>query len=151
VAVARSPIGPLYGVGAWSIALVVVVLALLVFAAIAFPSQHRLLVATSMTDALTGIPNRRKLKGDLEQGLKEASPAKPLLLMRFDLNGFKGYNHTFGHPAGDALLVRLATALEQAMAEHGGRAYGSAGTSSASWPRSPGTRRARSPPRPRWP
>ena len=123
VAVARSPVGPLYGVGAWSIALVVVALALLAFAAIAFLSQHRLLVATSMTDALTGIPNRRKLKVDLERGLKEARAANPLLLMLFDLNGFKGYNDTFGHPAGDALLVRLATALEQAMAEHGGRAY----------------------------
>jgi diguanylate cyclase (GGDEF)-like protein len=100
-----------------------VALALLVFAAISFLAQHRLLVATSMTDALTGIPNRRQLKVDLEQGLKEASPANPLLLMLFDLNGFKGYNDTFGHPAGDALLVRLTTALEQAMAEHGGRAY----------------------------
>ncbi len=123
VAVARSPVGPLYGVGVWSIALVVVALALLIFAAVSFLAHHRLLVATSMTDALTAIPNRRKLKVDLEQGLKEASAANPLLLMLFDLNGFKGYNDTFGHPAGDALLVRLATALEQAMAEHGGRAY----------------------------
>ncbi|HEV2927746.1 MAG TPA: diguanylate cyclase, partial [Propionibacteriaceae bacterium] len=70
-----------------------------------------------------GIPNRRKLKVDLEQGLKEASPAKPLLLMLFDLNGFKGYNDTFGHPAGDALLIRLAKALDAAMTEHGGSAY----------------------------
>jgi diguanylate cyclase (GGDEF)-like protein len=123
VAVARSPVGPLYGVGVWSIALVVVALALLIFAAVSFLAHHRLLVATSMTDALTAIPNRRKLKVDLEQGVKEASAANPLLLMLFDLNGFKGYNDTFGHPAGDALLVRLATALEQAMAEHGGRAY----------------------------
>ncbi len=123
VAVARSPVGPLYGVGVWSIALVVVALALLIFAAVSFLAHHRLLVATSMTDALTAIPNRRKLKVDLEQGVKEASAANPLLLMLFDLNGFKGYNDTFGHPAGDALLVRLATALEQAMTEHGGRAY----------------------------
>jgi diguanylate cyclase (GGDEF)-like protein len=43
--------------------------------------------------------------------------------MLFDLNGFKGYNDTFGHPAGDALLVRLATALDQAMTDHGGSAY----------------------------
>jgi diguanylate cyclase (GGDEF)-like protein len=123
VAAARSPVGPLYGVSGWSIALVVVALVLLVFAAISFLAQHRLLVATSMTDALTGIPNRRQLKTDLERGLKDASPAKPLLLMLFDLNGFKGYNDSFGHPAGDALLIRLAKALEQAMTDHGGSAY----------------------------
>ena len=123
VAAARSPVGPLYGVSGWSIALVVVALALLVFAAISFLAQHRLLVATSMTDALTGIPNRRQLKLDLDQGLKQASRDQPLLLMLFDLNGFKGYNDTFGHPAGDALLIRLAKALEQAMTEHGGGAY----------------------------
>jgi len=123
VAVARAPVGPLYGVSGWSIALVVVALALLVFAAISFLAQHRLLVATSMTDALTGIPNRRQLKADLDQVLKQASRDQPLLLMLFDLNGFKGYNDSFGHPAGDALLIRLAKALEQAMREHGGCAY----------------------------
>ena len=123
MATARAPVGPLYGVSGWSIALVAVALALLVFAAISFLAQHRLLVATSMTDALTGISNRRQLKLDLEQGLKEASLAKPLLLMLFDLNGFKAYNDTFGHPAGDALLIRLATALDTAMTELGGCAY----------------------------
>jgi diguanylate cyclase (GGDEF)-like protein len=123
VAAARTPVGPLYGVSGWSVALVVVALALLVFAAISFLAQHRLLVATSMTDALTGIPNRRQLKADLDQELKQASRDRPLLLMLFDLNGFKGYNDTFGHPAGDALLIRLAKALEQAMTNHGGGAY----------------------------
>ena len=76
-----------------------------------------------MTDALTGIPNRRQLKADLDQRLKQASPAKPLLLMLFDLNGFKAYNDSFGHPAGDALLIRLAKALDAAMTDHGGSAY----------------------------
>jgi diguanylate cyclase (GGDEF)-like protein len=123
VAAARTPVGPLYGVSGWSVALVVAALALLVFAAISFLAQHRLLVATSMTDALTGIPNRRQLKLDLDQGLKQASPERPLLLMLFDLNGFKGYNDTFGHPAGDALLIRLAKALDAAMTNHGGSAY----------------------------
>ena len=123
VAAARRPVGPLYGVSGWSVALVVVALVLLVFAAVSFLAQHRLLVATSMTDALTGIPNRRQLKADLEQGLKQASRERPLLLMLFDLNGFKGYNDTFGHPAGDALLIRLAKALDAAMTEHGATAY----------------------------
>jgi diguanylate cyclase (GGDEF)-like protein len=123
VAAARTPVGPLYGVSGWSVALVVVALALLVFAAISFLAQHRLLVATSMTDALTGIPNRRQLKADLDQGLKQASRDRPLLLMLFDLNGFKGYNDSFGHPAGDALLIRLAKALDAAMTNHGSSAY----------------------------
>ena len=123
VAAARGRVGPLDGVSGWSVALVMVALTLLVFAAVSFLVQHQRLVATSMTDALTGIPNRRQLKADLDKGLKQASPARPLLLMLFDLNGFKAYNDSFGHPAGDRLLVRLAGALRAAMAEHGGCAY----------------------------
>ena len=42
--------------------------------------------------------------------------------MLFDLDGFKRYNDTFGHPAGDALLMRLGKRLERAIASHG-RAY----------------------------
>jgi len=123
VAAARTPVGPLYGVSGWSIAIVVVAVALLGIAAVSFLAHHRVLVAHSLTDALTGIGNRRKLKTDLERGLKDASPAKPLLLMLFDLNGFKAYNDTFGHPAGDALLIRLASALQTAMTDQGGTAY----------------------------
>jgi diguanylate cyclase (GGDEF)-like protein len=123
VAVAPTSIGLLYGVGLWSIAIVVVALVLLVFAAASFVAHHRVLVAASLTDSLTGISNRRKLKLDLERGLKDASPAKPLLLAMFDLDGFKAYNDTFGHPAGDALLVRLASALDATMADSGATAY----------------------------
>jgi diguanylate cyclase (GGDEF)-like protein len=123
VAMARGPVGALYGVSGWSIAIVAVALVLLPIAAVSFLAHHRILVAHSLTDALTGIGNRRKLRLDLERGLKEATTARPLLLMLFDLNGFKSYNDTFGHPAGDALLTRLAHALENAMTERGGTAY----------------------------
>ena len=47
---------------------------------------------------------------------------EPWLLAIFDLDGFKGYNDAFGHPAGDALLARLGGRLAAATADHG-RAY----------------------------
>ncbi|HEV2713409.1 MAG TPA: HD domain-containing phosphohydrolase [Gaiellaceae bacterium] len=71
------------------------------------------------TDALTGLANRRKLLADLDDRLKVGAPT---LLVLFDLDGFKGYNDAFGHPAGDALLRRLALNLAAAC-EPVGRAY----------------------------
>ena len=66
----------------------------------------------AVTDALTTLGNRRQLVVDLDRALEEGAAAKPRLLAIYDLNGFKHYNDTFGHPAGDALLARLAAALE---------------------------------------
>jgi len=73
----------------------------------------------ALTDALTGLANRRKLLVDLERALEEAREDAPRLLALFDLNGFKRYNDTFGHPAGDALLARFAAKLEAAVAPEG--------------------------------
>jgi diguanylate cyclase (GGDEF)-like protein/PAS domain S-box-containing protein len=69
----------------------------------------------ALHDPLTGLGNRRSLVADLEQGIAEATSGRPLLLALFDLDGFKTYNDTFGHPAGDALLMRLARSLETAL------------------------------------
>ena len=74
------------------------------------------------TDVLTGLGNRRKLLLDLERGLREASAEKPRILMLFDLDGFKSYNDTHGHLAGDALLARLGATLAAAVDPYG-RAY----------------------------
>jgi diguanylate cyclase (GGDEF)-like protein len=64
----------------------------------------------ALTDALTGLRNRRALIADLTALLAGGRPAG-IALALFDLNGFKPYNDTFGHPAGDALLGRLGERL----------------------------------------
>ena len=61
----------------------------------------------ALTDALTGLGNRRRLLEDLTE-----SEGTSQVLILFDLDGFKSYNDTFGHPAGDALLARLGAALQ---------------------------------------
>jgi diguanylate cyclase (GGDEF)-like protein len=83
------------------------VLAAVVRFALTFRENLRTLGASELdatTDALTGLGNRRALMRDLEE-----RPAGVLAL--FDLDGFKTYNDTFGHPAGDALLARLGANL----------------------------------------
>jgi diguanylate cyclase (GGDEF)-like protein len=71
------------------------------------------------TDALTGIGNRRALNEHLVTGLAAYDGPPELLLAMFDLNGFKQYNDTFGHGAGDALLSRLGGCLAVAVGDSG--------------------------------
>ncbi len=74
------------------------------------------------TDPLTQLGNRRLLAGDLRERLEAATGDRPAVLMLFDLDGFKRYNDTFGHVAGDALLARLGAKLAAAV-EPDGTAY----------------------------
>ena len=76
----------------------------------------------ALTDALTGLGNRRRLMLELQQELEGADRSSPRALALFDLDGFKRYNDNFGHPAGDALLARLGRNLDAAVAPYG-RAY----------------------------
>jgi diguanylate cyclase (GGDEF)-like protein len=69
------------------------------------------------TDALTGLLNRRSLERDLAARL--AACDEQSLLVLLDLDGFKRYNDTFGHPAGDALLWRLSRRLVEAVRDAG--------------------------------
>ena len=56
---------------------------------------------------------------DLDERASRASAERPVLLALFDLDGFKTYNDTFGHPAGDALLARLGANLIEALGTSG--------------------------------
>ncbi len=72
----------------------------------------------SLTDALTGLGNRRALVRRLDEYFEGGSGDSSLLLL-FDLDGFKAYNDTFGHSAGDTLLQRLGTRLHDTVGVRG--------------------------------
>ena len=70
------------------------------------------LEALSLTDALTGLRNRRGFTMLAEQQLKTANRlGRPLLLLFADVDGLKPVNDVQGHAAGDALLCEAATVL----------------------------------------
>ena len=73
----------------------------------------------AVTDVLTGLSNRRQLTADLERLSAGWSARRSRTLVFFDLDGFKRYNDTFGHPAGDALLSRLGARLQELIADLG--------------------------------
>ena len=75
--------------------------------------------ADVLVDPLTGLGNRAKLMLDLREEIELSSISTPRILLLLDLDGFKHYNDSFGHPAGDALLERLGQSLSTAVGAHG--------------------------------
>lgn len=66
----------------------------------------------AIRDPLTGLFNRRHLEEQLEQSVLAAGASgQPLSLVALDVDHFKRLNDTFGHEAGDMVLVRLGAAL----------------------------------------
>ncbi|WP_341501863.1 bifunctional diguanylate cyclase/phosphodiesterase [Gallaecimonas sp. GXIMD4217] len=63
-------------------------------------------------DVLTGLVNRRRFEQEMQQLLRQQSPASLLFM---DLDNFKFVNDVAGHKVGDRLLVRVAKALRQVM------------------------------------
>jgi diguanylate cyclase len=67
----------------------------------------------SRTDALTGLLNRRAYEERLAiEAARSSRYRHPLAVAIFDLDGFKGVNDELGHPAGDAVLQGVATAID---------------------------------------
>jgi diguanylate cyclase (GGDEF)-like protein len=124
VASAKASVGSfLSGLGSVPLAMLAVALLIIALAGASLRTARRELEAQATTDVLTGLGNRRKLLADLDRDIKGATADEPIVLTMFDLNGFKNYNDLFGHLPGDALLLRLGTALAVAVGAFGGRAY----------------------------
>jgi two-component system cell cycle response regulator len=71
------------------------------------------LEALATSDSLTGLKNRRAFKERLAEEMRRASRYQlPISLMLMDVDKFKQYNDTFGHPAGDEVLRRVAKLLQ---------------------------------------
>jgi two-component system cell cycle response regulator len=73
----------------------------------------------ALTDALTGLGNRRALLSDLEHVLATATQRHQQTLLLFDLDGFKHYNDTHGHGAGDELLTQIGRMITAEVAGRG--------------------------------
>lgn len=97
------------------VAALVVVGAVLVRQFLADRENRRLLnaVADQAThDPLTGLANRALFDDRLERLLRDGAPAAVVVI---DLDGFKRVNDTFGHAAGDRVLVEVGRRLQEAV------------------------------------
>ncbi len=67
----------------------------------------------ALHDGLTGLPNRRRFDEILKSRAETHDNAVPAaVLIRIDLDRFKFVNDTLGHPAGDAVLIHVASILQ---------------------------------------
>jgi two-component system, cell cycle response regulator len=81
--------------------------------------ENNALLQQVRTDPLTGLVNRGGMQVDLDERCDRATEEEPVAILLFDLNGFKRYNDTFGHPAGDELLAELGGSLRSAVGDDG--------------------------------
>jgi diguanylate cyclase (GGDEF)-like protein len=75
---------------------------------------NRALAQAAVTDGLTGLKNHRAFQEALHSAVQMAERLQqPLSLVMFDIDHFKQFNDTYGHPAGDELLRQVAQVLRE--------------------------------------
>lgn len=74
---------------------------------------YRQLEQLVLTDALTGIGNRRFFDDRLQHAIYDAERGRDISLIIIDVDNFKKFNDTYGHQAGDTALIQVATAMNQ--------------------------------------
>jgi two-component system, cell cycle response regulator len=80
--------------------------------------ENKRLLEQVRTDYLTGLGNQGRLQVDLAAQCERSAEVEATLVL-LDLNGFKRYNDTFGHPAGDEMLAQLGAQLRRAVGSDG--------------------------------
>jgi diguanylate cyclase (GGDEF)-like protein len=76
--------------------------------------EHEQTRRLAYTDALTSLANYRSFHTRLQQEIERADRYhRPLSLIMLDIDYFKAYNDTYGHPRGDAILAQVAMLLKQ--------------------------------------
>lgn len=79
---------------------------------LALGEQHAQLRIAAFTDPLTGAWNRRYLDRFLNAAIARARAKRhDVTLLLFDIDDFKHYNDTYGHPAGDEILIETVKLL----------------------------------------
>ena len=106
-------------IGALMMALIVFVLAVTLFLAREIGRRAQAedkLEELATTDALTGLKNRRKFDAEIDTEWRRAARREvPLALLMIDADHFKAYNDTFGHQAGDQMLVGIAICISDSV------------------------------------
>ncbi|PJZ70904.1 diguanylate cyclase [Leptospira perolatii] len=94
--------------------------------------QAEILLELSLMDPLTGVANRRFFDQELDREWnRSVRTDRPLSMLMIDVDYFKAYNDTYGHPKGDEVLGKVAHSLQECLnrssdmiSRYGGEEFG---------------------------